>query len=73
MSDEVDIKIGVRQGCVPSPTLFNLYSETIFRYITNMKGVTVRGRNNNLCYADNTVLLEENKADLQNLLTTAIE
>ena len=74
MSDEVNIKRGVRQGCVLSPTLFNLYTETIFRYISNMKGVTVGGRNiNNLRYADDTVLLAENEADLQNLLNVVRE
>ena len=74
MSDEVNIKRGVRQGCVLSPTLFNLYTETIFRNINNMKGVTVGGRNiNNLRYADDTVLLAENEADLQNLLNVIRE
>ena len=69
MSDEVDIKRGVRQGCVLSSMLFNLYTETIFRYNNSMKGVTVGGRHiKNLCYADDTVLLAENEADLQNLL-----
>ena len=39
-----------------------------------MKGVTVGGRNiNNLCYADDTVLLAENEADLQNLLNVIRE
>ena len=39
-----------------------------------MKGVTVGGRNiNNLRYADDTVLLAENKADLQNLLKISRE
>ena len=29
----------VRQGCVASPTLFNLYTAKIFRHIINMKDV----------------------------------
>ena len=70
MSQEVDIRKGVRHGCVLSPTLFNLYTETIFRHISNVKGVTVGGRNiNNLRYADDTVLLAENEKDLQELRT----
>ena len=74
MSIGVDIRRGMRQGCVLSPMLFNLYTETIFRHITNMKGVTVGGRNiSNLCYADDTVLLAGNEADLQKLLTIVRE
>ena len=39
-----------------------------------MKGVTVGRRNiNNLRYADDTVLLAENEADLQNLLNVIRE
>ena len=60
ISDEVDIERGVWQGCVVSPVLFNLYSETFFIHITNMKGGTVTVQNiNNLHNADDTVLLEE--------------
>ena len=31
MTSEFKIKKGVRQGCVPSPNLFNLCTEKIFR------------------------------------------
>ena len=44
LSDEMRIQRGVRQGCVAYPTLFNLYTETIFRHIINMKGVNVGGK-----------------------------
>ena len=43
LSDEIRIKRGVRQGCVLSPCLFNLYTETIFTYMEDSKGVTIRG------------------------------
>ena len=45
LSDEIRIQRWVRQGCVASPTLFNLYTETIFRHIINMKGINVGGNN----------------------------
>ena len=69
LSDEIEIKRGVRQGCVLSPCLFNLYTEIIFRYVEQLRGVTVGGLNiNNLRYADDTVLLADNEESLQSIL-----
>ena len=49
ITEEFKIKKGVRQGCVLSPSLFNLYTEKIFREIEDMEGVNVGGHNiNNL-------------------------
>ena len=70
VTKEFQIKQGVRQGCVLSPSLFNLYTEKIFREIEEMNGVNIGGVNiNNLRYADDTVLLAENNTDLQDLVT----
>ncbi|GFO00845.1 endonuclease-reverse transcriptase [Plakobranchus ocellatus] len=69
-----DIKRGVRQGCVLSPDLFSLYSEIIMRNLENQPGIKVGGQNiNNLRYADDTVLISENKEDLQKLLNIVEE
>ena len=66
MSDSFEIKRGVRQGCVLSPCLFNLYTEHIFRHIEDLKGICIGGiQINNLRYADDTVLLAESERDLQ--------
>ena len=69
MSNEIHIKRGVRQGCVLSPALFNLYTEFIFRSADDLKGVNIGGINiNNLRYADDTVLLAESQEDLQKIV-----
>ena len=69
MSESLKIKRGVRQGCVLSPSLFNLYMENIFRQIDELPGVKIGGRNiNNLRYADDTVLLAETEEDFQKIV-----
>ena len=68
-SENFEIKRGVRQGCVLSPSLFNLYTENIFRTIDNNFGVKIGGyRISNLRYADDTVLLAESEEDLQEIV-----
>ena len=74
MTFEFKVKKGVRQGCVLSPNIFNLYTEKIFREVEDMKGVNIGGVNiNNLRYADETVLLAEGPMFLQALLTAVNE
>ena len=70
LSEEIRVQRGVRQGCVASPTLFNLYTDKIYRHIINMKGVNVGGTNyNNLIYADDTALLAGNEKELSELIS----
>ena len=62
----------VRQGCILSPCLFNLYSEYIIRN-TELEeaqaGIKIAGENiNNDRYADDTTLMAESEKDLNNLL-----
>ena len=69
MRNYVNIKRGVRQGCVLSPDLFSLYSEKIVREIEDLKGIQIEDINiNNIRYADDTVLVAESEKELQDLL-----
>ena len=60
-TDWLQIGKGVRQGCILSPCLFNLYSEYIMPNAGLDKaqaGIKISGRNiNNLRYADDTRLV----------------
>ena len=62
----------VRQGCILSPCLFNLYAEYIMRNAGQdeaQAGIKISGRNiNNLRYADDTTLMAESKEELKSLL-----
>ena len=71
-TDWFQIGNGVRQGCILSPCLFNLYAEYIMRN-TGLEeaqaGIKIAGRNiNNLRYADDTTLMAESKAELKSVL-----
>ena len=62
-TDWFQIGKGVRQGCILSPYLFNLYAEYIMRNAgleEAQAGIKISGRNiNNLRYADDTTLMAE--------------
>ena len=63
-TDWSQIGKGVRQGCILSPCLFNLYAEYIMRNagLEVQAGIKIARRNiNNLRYADDTTLMAESK------------
>ena len=68
-TDWFQIGKGVRQGCILSPCLFNLYAEYIMRNAgleEAQTGVQIAGRNiNNLRYADDTTLMAESEEELK--------
>ena len=67
--DWFQIGKGVRQGCILSLCLFNLYAEYIMRNARldeTQAGIKIVGRNmNNLRYADDTTLWQKVKRNLR--------
>ena len=71
-ADWFQIEKGLRQGCILSPCLFNLYAEYIMgnaKLDEARAGIKIAGRNiNNLRYADDTTLMAESEEELKSLL-----
>ena len=67
--DWFQIGKGVRQGCLLSLCLYNLYAEYIMRNAgleEAQAGVRIAGRNiNNFRYADDTILMAEREDELK--------
>ena len=71
-ADWFQIGKGVRQGCILSPCLLNLYAEYIMQNVRldeAQTGIKISGRNTkNLTYSDNTTLMAESKEELKSFL-----
>ena len=71
-TDWFQIRKGVRQGCMLSPCLFNLYAEYIIRKAgldEAQAGIKIARRNiNDLRYAGDTTLMAESEEELKSLL-----
>ena len=70
-ADWFQIGKGIRQGCILSPWLLNLYAQ----YVRNtgleeaQAGIKITGRNiNSFRYADDTTLVAESEEELKSLL-----
>ena len=70
-TDWFQIGKGVRQGCMFSPCLFNLYAEYIMRNAgleEVQAGIKITRRNiNNLIYANDTTFMAESEEELKSL------
>ena len=71
-TDWFQIGKGVRQGCILSPCLFDLYAEYIMiksGLEEAQAGIRIAGRNiSNLRYTDDTTPMAESKEELKSLL-----
>ena len=67
LTDKINSNIGVKQGCIMSPTLFNIYLSDICSIFDNScQPVTAYDiQINCLLYADDMVLLSESQSGLQ--------
>lgn len=75
-SEEIAIRRGVRQGCVLSPLLFNLYSATVFNEaLENTRaGIKINGNIiKNIRYADDTVIMASSISELQSLMDLIVK
>ena len=71
-TDRFKTEMGVQQGCLPSPRLFNLYAEHSMRntgLAELQAGIRIGRRNiNKFRYVDDTTLMAESKDELKSLL-----
>ena len=70
ITDWFNVTTGLKQGCLLSTTLFNLYINDLSEQLDiPIKGISIEGKTiNHLFYADDLVLIAESEADLQLLL-----
>ena len=76
LTEEVEMKRGIRQGCPLSPALFALYIEPIAQQLEQAqkeKGLYKPGKPNMLFYADDMVLWAETTEELKLKLTTIVD
>jgi hypothetical protein len=74
-SESFEVKMGVRQGCVLSPLLFNTFFDKCMREACEeMEGFQIGNESIKvLLYADDAVLLAENAENLQSMLDKLYE
>ena len=70
ISRDVKVEKGVRQGCVISPLLFNLYSEFMIKEaMEDVERIGIGGFNiTDLRYADDAVLVADKRKKMQKMI-----
>ena len=65
----ISITRGVRQGCILSPTVYNIYAEEAFKDFGKNKGIKIGERTmNRIMYADDIAILSNSKEELKELI-----
>lgn len=75
-SEDIRISKGVRQGCILSPMLFNIYSEAIFREALEETSLGIKINDeviSEIRYADDTVLISDSDTKLQEMVNRVNE
>jgi len=69
-SNRICIRRGIRQGCIISPILFNLYTEFMMKELDEEDtGIIIGGQNfNNIRYADDAVFMSDEEHSLQEIV-----
>ena len=72
LSESFPIEKGVRQGCILSPILFNLYSEVLIKdALQDEDEIKINGESiTTIRYGDDTAILAEKEEDLQRMMDT---
>ena len=82
MSEWFPVNVGLRQGCVISPSLFNVYMDSVVRDVNDRvlgKGMDLLSANggrfeiNQLLFADDTALVADSEEKLCRLLSRLVE
>ena len=70
----IHINRGVRQGCVLSPIIYNVYADEAFLDFGHGHGIRIGDTQiNRVMYADDTVLIGNDKNELKELVSELVE
>ena len=68
--ESIEIKQGMRKGCVVSPDFFSLYTQLAVLKLNESEGIKISGNIvNNIRYSDDMVLIADSEEKLQALIS----
>ena len=73
-TDWFSLDVGLRQGCILSPTLFSIFIDSLARKVRKVGGIRYSNVNVSLLlFADDIVLMAESEENLQKMLDVVAE